>query len=84
MNEIAKIECEIATLIARIKSSTLYACADVKEPFDRPTAMIPCAYAFFEVLVDSGIATGREHEWNQFLTETLAEVIRKSEEKWFN
>jgi hypothetical protein len=74
----AKRETEIAILIARIRSSTLFAAGEVKEPADRTTAMIPAAYAFFEVLVQSGLGSGNENDWHQFLTETLAEVIRKS------
>ena len=83
MNDIAKMETDIALLIARIQSSTFNLAVDVKESFDRPIAMIPAAYAFFEVLVQSGVATGSEQAWNQFITETLAEVIRKSEESYF-
>jgi|JI10StandDraft_1071094.scaffolds.fasta_scaffold119014_2 hypothetical protein len=83
-DEFAKMECDIAMLIARISSSTLNAAKGVKEPYDRPTAMIPAAYAFFEVLVESGLYSGRESDWHKFLQETLNEVIRKSESTYLN
>lgn len=82
--DFAKMETEIATLIARIRSSTLFAAGDVKEPFDRTTAMIPAAYAFFEVLVQSGLGSGHENDWHEFLTEVLADVIRKTEGVYLN
>lgn len=82
--DFAKMEAEIATLIARIRSSTLFAAGDVKEPFDRTTAMIPAAYAFFEVLVQAGLGSGHENDWHQFLIETLAEVVRKAEGTYLN
>ena len=80
--DFAKMECEIATLIAQLSSSPSYL-REAKEPFDTPDNMIPVAYAFFEVLVRAGGGSGREYEWNQFLKETLAEVIGKNDRRWY-
>ena len=82
--DFVEMESEIALLIARIRSSSLFAAGEVKEPHDRTTAMIPAAYAFFEVLVQSGLGSGHENEWHQFLTESLAEVVRKNEGTYLN
>ena len=77
-DDFARLEGEIAGLIAKIESSTLNAAALVREPGDRTDAMIPAAYAFFEVLVRAGNGTGCEMEWGKFLPEALAEVIAKN------
>ena len=82
--DFSKMEGEIATLISRITSSTLLAAGEVKESYSRPPALIPAAYAFFEVLVVAGSGSGLEKEWHQFLTEALAEVIRKAEGTYLN
>ena len=83
-DDFALLEGEIASLIARIESSTLNAAALVKEPADQTDAMIPAAYAFFEVLVRAGNGSGSEIEWGRFLSESLAEVIAKNHALLFN
>jgi hypothetical protein len=78
-HEQAKLEADIATIYAKLRASSLI--RHQKEPYDTPTAMMPVAYAMFEVLVDVGGGSGRELEWHQFLRESLAECIVREELK---
>lgn len=78
-DDFAKVEADIATLMARIRSSSLLdAARNCKEPYDIPPALIPAAYAFFAVLVQAGYGSGDEENWFQFLQEALLEVILKT------
>ena len=84
MDENAIQEALIATLVAKIRASSLNRLASVKEPFDGPIAMIPVAYAMFEVLARACIASGHdEFWWWKFLREALNECISDAESEAF-
>jgi hypothetical protein len=77
-------EAMIATLVAEIRASPLNRAASVKEPLDGPREMMPVAYAMFEVLAESCIASGYDElAWWDFLREALAECICRAEKKAF-
>lgn len=78
-------EALIATLAAKIRASSLNRAADVKEPFDGPIAMLPVAYAMFQVLADAQQYSGHnESDWFDFLRAALDECIDRSEQKTFS
>ena len=77
MEELSKLEAEIATLMAQLQSSEAFSGASAKEPFDRTQEMIPVAYAAFNVLVKAGIGSGNE-------LEALQEVIGIAEKTYLN
>ncbi len=69
-------EALVATLEAKIGSSSLNRAIKCKEPFDRPLAMVPVAYAMFKVLVDAVEGSGHDEDaWDKFLHEALDECI---------
>jgi len=73
----AKLEAAVATIAAKLRASSLN--KRQKEAYDTPDAMVPVAYAMFEVLVDAGGGSGRELTWHQFLRESLDECIARKE-----
>lgn len=77
-------EAMIAILVAKIRASSLNRAANVPEPFDGPFAMMPVAYAMFEVLADACISSGHdEQSWWDFLRGALNECIARAEKKAF-
>ncbi len=74
-DEQAQLEATIVTIAAKLRASSLN--RHQKEPYDTPGAMVPVAYAMFEVLVDAGNGSGLELEWHRFLRESLAECIAR-------
>ena len=73
--EQAQLEATVATITAKLRASSLN--RHQKEPYDTPGAMVPVAYAMFEVLVDAGEGSSLELEWLRFLRESLAECIAR-------
>ena len=77
-------EALIATLVAKIRASSLNRAANVKEPFDGPLEMMPVAYSMFKVLAEACLASGHDElAWWDFLRGALAECIARAEKKAF-
>ena len=78
-------EAMIATMSAKIRSSSLNRVLHAKEPYDGLLATIPVAYAMLEFLSDAVIATGHdEYAWWDFLQGALEECIKRSEKRAFD
>lgn len=76
-DEQAQLDATIATIAAKLRASSLN--RKQKEPYDTPSAMVPVAYAMFDVLVEAGGGSSLESKWHQFLRESLAESIARKE-----
>lgn len=77
-------EALIAVLVAKIRASSLNRSASVKEPFDGLLEMMPVAYAMFEVLAESCLASGHDElAWWDFLRGALDECIVRADKKTF-
>lgn len=75
MTTSSEYETKIAISKMKLRNRIAAEITETKEAFDIPDNSTHVVYAVFEILIDIGKGTGLEHEWNQFLLQSLNETI---------
>ena len=75
MTTSSEYETKIAISKMRLKNRIHAEILITKEASDIPNEATHVVYAVFEILAEIAQGTGREHEWHQFLLQSLSETI---------